>query len=218
VYARALLPPKLLLAVFAGPEARIDIKAKTQMKALIKGRMERALRHSGVLAAVGAAVCGLWLSSGYAKELVPFKETAQATVTGQSGATEVIDGTGNATYMGSVSVHAVIDQEEIGLDVHPEYGEVFLVHIVGTLDTTAADGSILFSNIDALYIIPLLGPGHFLAYIEGSLEVTGGTKRFKNATGSMSIEGTDEAVEGMTQSLISLETEGLLSSVGTKMQ
>jgi len=30
----------------------------------------------------------------------------------------------------------------------------------------------------------------------------------------MTVEGTDEAVEGMVRSLISLESEGMLSSVG----
>jgi len=52
------------------------------------------------------------------------------------------------------------------VDVDPEYGLALLVHVWGTYVETAANGDKLYSDIDALYIVPAEQPGHSLLTLE----------------------------------------------------
>lgn len=144
-------------------------------------------------------------------KMVPYQSSIQMQVVEQSydsdtGITEqVLEGQGNSSHMGAVTVWAKIEIREGELD---PAGPSWVTPISGVEIETAANGDVMESAIQAVEIIPLPVSSPFMGYIKGTRAVTGGTGRFLGATGSMTLDGVDS--DGVT-----LEVKGVISTVGT---
>jgi hypothetical protein len=178
---------------------------KTFVTGLLKGRI--------IGWSIMAAVLTLWVAGApaNAKDMVPYMDSLQMSVTTSTdnpdGTTDqVIEGTGNATHLGKISVLLVIQIQPAEFDlVLWAYSSEF----AGTAVETAANGEILYFSIVGREFLPLDQDWHpiYPYRVEAIRKVTGGTGRFQNATGTMAFTGIDE--DG-----ISGVSTGELSSVG----
>jgi hypothetical protein len=147
-----------------------------------------------------------------AKDLVPYVGSLQMVVTDvtyndDGSMDQIIEGTGKATHLGAMtiwlSIHVEAGYYDAGMNawVAPLYGEAV---------ETAANGDTLCLSVDGREIVPfdMNGVPIFPLPLEASLEVTGGTGRFENATGTLSFAGFD-------QDYIWGAVTGEISSVGT---
>ena len=147
----------------------------------------------------------------FAGENVPYADSLQMAVTevtynSDGTMDQVIEGGGNATHLGRVTICLRIHVENAKYD--PQRNAL-ISELSGTAVETAANDDTLNFSLTGREIVLLDANWKpiFPLLVEAELVVTGGSGRFENATGNTSFAGFD-------QDYIWGETTGQISSVG----
>lgn len=157
------------------------------------------------LACVVALTVGLnWAA---ATDQVPYKDAYQArrVFPNDINGEQVFIGEGTGTHLGKFTTETHVLVGDAFLD--PVSG-LLLLPISGTGTATAANGDTLLSSFVGFEVLDFSvgGPLHFA----GSQQITGGTGRFTDATGSLAFSGLDYG-----DGNISVTTKGTISTVGS---
>jgi hypothetical protein len=154
-------------------------------------------RHSSAAILVLAVLAVLGLAGpAAAGEQVPFKGSLDGVVTitpAPPFLSVLVDATGNATQLG----HFTLAIPHIA---NPANGTA-----TGSYEFTAANGDTLSADFTG-QATPTATPG--VLYIEETATITGGTGRFRGATGSFTVERWFDTVAGTTIGSF----EGIISS------
>jgi hypothetical protein len=158
-------------------------------------------RHSSAAILVLAVLAVLGLAGpAAAGEQVPFKGSLDGVVTitpDQPFLSVLVDATGNATQLGHFTL-------AIPHTANPTNGTA-----TGSYEFTAANGDTLSADFTG-QATPTATPG--VLYIEETATITGGTGRFRGATGSFTVERWFDTVAGTTIGSF----DGTISSPGAR--
>jgi hypothetical protein len=155
-------------------------------------------RHSYVASLVLAVVAVMGLAGpAAAGEQVPFKGSLEGVVTitplAPPFVSVLVEATGEATHLGKFTL-------EIPHVVNRANSTA-----IGSYQFTAANGDTVFADFTG-QATPTTTPG--VLHIEETATITGGTGRFRGATGSFTVERWFDTVAGMTIGSF----EGIISS------
>ncbi len=163
----------------------------------------------GLLALLAAAAPAL------AKEMVPYADSLQMAVTKvtenpDGSMDQIIEGSGTATHLGAVGIWMSLHIEPGGYDAARN---AWVSEFSGIAVETAATGETLTFSIQGREIVRFDENGHaiFPLLVEATREVTEGSGKFKDTTGTISFAGFD-------QDYIWGESTGMISSVGASKQ
>lgn len=152
----------------------------------------RSIRYSAaVLGTLGILVAAIFSNAEEADaagSAVPFTATWSGTVAVTGPTTFTFDGSGVSDPMGPITAHGAAKVTGLGLSC--------LGGLVNTNVETlqAADGSLTITSLDVGCVT---GVGKF--HGTGTWTVTGGTGRYRNATGSGSLDGRVNIIAGTSK-------------------